>query len=616
MEFFMQKKPKTLEALEQVAPILPTPLYWEDSNSVILGCNETALKVSGALIREAFIDKTPHELYPKEMADHIKQHNAEVMHTGKILSQEEMIRDITTGEIKYFTAVKAPLHDNDGNIIGIIGTSIDITEKKEAERLKFQAYEKFTNLANQVAHDIRSPLASLLMIVKSCTQIPEADRIALREAAVGIGDIANHLLNQYEKKEIDEIESEERLPILVSATLLESLTAKKYQYQKLPIKFDCSFQSNTHFVFIKTEVSAFKRMLSNLMNNGVDAFDNQPGKIDLRLEADNEWVNIIIQDTGNGMSPELINKIMNRTSVSEGKKSGHGIGLTQVWETLDRNQGEMHIISELGKGTTITLTFPRIKAPRWIAEEIALCPNDTILILDDDSSIHGAWRTRFESILNENTGIQLKHFDMGVQALAYIQALPLAEQERIFLLSDYELLTQELNGLEIIAQSRLKRSMLVTSHYADPLVQAHAEKIGTKILPKQLASEVLIKITGCKNAVKVEDIIKKADAVIIDDDELFVSTLTRFIFRDLITDTYHNPEQFLECANKYAKGTKIYLDNNYKSSCLKGLDVAKMLHDRGYQCLYMLSGDIFEESDIPGYLTVVRKDDLKRLRSL
>ncbi len=608
----MQKKPKILEDLEQIASILPTLIYWHDKQGVVLGLNEICLKAIGG--ERNIIGKIPYEFYPKEIAEMILKNNEKVMLTGETLYQEEMIQDITTGEIKYFTSIKAPFHDDEGNTIGIIGTSIDITEKKEAERLKNKAYEKFTNLANQVAHDIRSPLASLLMIVKSCTQIPEADRIALREAAVGIGDIANHLLNQYEKKEIDEIEFEERLPILVSATLLESLTAKKYQYQKLPVKFDCSLQSNTYFAFIKTEVSAFKRMLSNLMNNAVDACDNQSGKVELRLEADNEWTKIIIHDTGKGMSPELINKIMNRTSVTEGKKSGHGIGLTQVWGALDRNQGEMHIISALGKGTTITLTFPRIKAPRWIAEEIALCPNDIILILDDDASIHGAWRTRFESILNENTGIQLKHFEMGVQALEYIQALPPAEQERIFLLSDYELLTQELNGLEIMAQSGLKRSMLVTSHYADPMVQVHAEKIGTKILPKQLASEVLIKITGCKSAVK--DTIKKTDAVIIDDDELFVTTLTRFIFRDLITDTYHSPEQFLECAAKYAKETKIYLDNNYKSSFLKGINIAKTLHEQGYQRLYLLSGDVFEENDIPSYLTVIGKNDIERLRGL
>jgi hypothetical protein len=112
--------------------------------------------------------------------------------------------------------------------------------------LKLESHEKFVTIANQVAHDIRSPLASLLMIVKSCTEIPEAYRIALREAATSIGDIANHLLNQYQKKEPDTEIADEREPILVSATLLQLLTDKKYQYQNLSVKFDYNFNQDSH----------------------------------------------------------------------------------------------------------------------------------------------------------------------------------------------------------------------------------------------------------------------------------------------------------------------------------------------------------------------------------
>jgi hypothetical protein len=173
-------------------------------------------------------------------------------------------------------------------------------------------------------------------------------------------------------------------------------------------------------------------MLSNIINNAVDALDGQAGKVDLQLAADNEWVKIIIQDTGKGMSTELVDKIMHKTPVTEGKKSGHGIGLTQVWETLDHNQGELHVASELGLGTTITLTFPRVTAPHWIAEEIVLKGNDTVIILDDDTSIHGAWQARFESILNEHKSIQLKHFQQGHEALEFIQALAPAENKALY----------------------------------------------------------------------------------------------------------------------------------------------------------------------------------------
>jgi PAS domain S-box-containing protein len=481
----------------------------------------------------------------------------------------------------------------------------------EKQKALLTQEEKFTKIANQVAHDIRSPLGTLLMTLKSCTDIPEARRITLREAAMGIGDIANHLLHEYRKKDADEkLAHEERQAVLVSTVLLESLTHKKYQYEGLPIQFDCNFEANTQFAFIKIQTSAFKRMLSNLMDNAVDAFDGQHGTVCLQLEVDNEWVKIRIQDTGKGMPIELINQILQKKAVTEGKQSGHGLGLTQVWETLDQNQGELEIDSKPSVGTTITVTFPRITAPHWIAEEIVLNANDTVVILDDDSSIHGAWDARLETLLNENAALQLKHFQLGNEALVFINSLTETQKERTFLLSDYELLKQEFNGLEVIAKSGLQRCMLVTSYYADPDVQKEAAKMGTKILPKQLASEVVIKM---KEADDVEA--GKVYAVVVDDNRTFVKALLLNAFEeDQITEAYYDPEHFLENATKYPKDTKIYLDNSYNTSSLTGLVVAKKLHELGYTCLYILSGEVSLKA--PSYVTVIGKTDMKRLKNL
>lgn len=331
----------------------------------------------------------------------------------------------------------------------------------------------------------------------------------------------------------------------------------------------------------------------------------------------NEWVRIKIQDSGKGMSPELMNKIMSKTAVTEGKKTGHGLGLMQVWETLEHNQGEMQMASQLGQGSSILLTFPRIKAPYWIAEEILLNPNDTIIILDDDNSIHGAWRARFEEMVDKDRPIQRQHFKHGKEALEFIQSLGENEKASIFLLSDYELLNQEFNGLQIIEQSGIKRSILVTSHYADPLIQAQAAKTGSKILPKQLASEVLIRISAIDKRRVEEESTQKVDAILVDDDKTFVSTLILFAFdEDQRVEQYHNPEHFLKNVGQYPKDTKIYLDNNYSSSELKGLAVAQVLHEQGYTHLYLLSGATFKEGEVPSYLSVIPKHDIERLRNL
>ena len=99
----------------------------------------------------------------------------------------------------------------------------------------------------------------------------------------------------------------------------------------------------------------------------------------------------------------------------------------------------------------------------------------------------------------------------------------------------------------------------MTSHYADPLIQTQAAKIDTKILPKQLASEILIKITATdgQNADDVES--EKIDAVIVDDDRTFVNMLLLHIFSNQNTEEYRDPEEnFLNNVNQVSKDTKIF----------------------------------------------------------
>ncbi len=142
-------KSKILDALELISPLIPSLLYWHDQDGIVLGLNEQCLKGIGEK-RENVVGKSPYDFYPKETAEHILQHNKKVMKTEQILSQEEKIADITTGKIKYFTSIKAPLYDDNNNVIGIIGTSIDITAEKEAEQLKIQNATYQANLKAQM----------------------------------------------------------------------------------------------------------------------------------------------------------------------------------------------------------------------------------------------------------------------------------------------------------------------------------------------------------------------------------------------------------------------------------------------------------------------------------
>ena len=102
----------------------------------MLGLNEHCRIAMGSTNSNQVIGKTPYDFYSKEIANHILKHNNKVIESGDILSQDEKIKDITTGSIKIFNNIKAPLYDSEGNITGIIGSAIDVTEERILEKLR------------------------------------------------------------------------------------------------------------------------------------------------------------------------------------------------------------------------------------------------------------------------------------------------------------------------------------------------------------------------------------------------------------------------------------------------------------------------------------------------
>ncbi len=622
----------------KIIEAMPNNVYWLNKDCVTMGCNRNVLDLVGLDKLDDFVGITYEEMgrlanWTEGQAMSFKKDDMEVIATGmpKLNVLEPPLYDKDHNPI-YYMSSRVPLFDDKHEVIGVLGISVDITERVKAEErekealeevanaeARAQEQEKFTKTANQVAHDIRSPLASLLMIIKSCHDIPETERIALREAAISIGDIANNLLSKYREKELDAPEHEdERQPLLLSVALLQMLTEKKFQYDELPVRFDYNFSQEAHFAYIQMELSPFKRMISNLINNAVDALEDSEGSVTIQLDVTIDRVYVTIADNGKGMSPALVKKILEKIAVTEGKRDGHGIGLSQVRETLERNEGVLSIKSLPGKGTQMILEFPRIKAPDWIAEEINLNWQDIVVILDDDSSIHMAWDARFEPIIEKASELVVYHFENCQEAIQFINGLSETDRDRVYLLTDFELLKQELNGLHVVEKTAVRRSILVTSHYVNAIIHERAIKMGTKILPKQLASEISISIekrsVDEKQTEKNEDVLKIVDLVFVDDNQSFSQTVIDFIFDENIVDYYSDPRKFLANLGKYPKDTRIYLDNNYTMVDTLGIEIAKDLHELGFTRLYLLSGDVFKPGDVPNYVKAILKTDIDKIK--
>src|SRR5262249_24267101 len=132
------------------------------------GCNETVAKLLGLQSPSDIIGKTDYDLPWADQADQLVKHDKLVIETGIPQSREEVAAN-KEGKVLTFLVTKVPLRDEFGQIIGTIGTSVDITEQKQTqaelayakEKAEAASKAKSAFIAN-MSHDIRTPLTGVI----------------------------------------------------------------------------------------------------------------------------------------------------------------------------------------------------------------------------------------------------------------------------------------------------------------------------------------------------------------------------------------------------------------------------------------------------------------------
>ena len=251
-------------------------------------------------------------------------------------------------------------------------------------------------LASQVAHDIRSPLAALDVIVKDICYIPEDQRILIRNATHRIHDIANNLLTQQSKEYIsNSVEIKlNNSPELIADLLLSVTSEKRAQYKNLQVNFISYIDESAYGGFANISISEFKRVLSNLINNAIESLTiKSNGMVKISLFKKSTHLIISIQDNGCGIPDDILPKIISG-EISTQKKNGHGLGLSHAIQIAEKLGGQLTIKSRIGEGTTVDIFLLQVSAPKWFCLSLKILSKQRIVVLDDDESIHQVWRKR------------------------------------------------------------------------------------------------------------------------------------------------------------------------------------------------------------------------------
>ena len=158
--------------------------------------------------------------------------------------------------------------------------------------------------------------------------------------------------------------------------LKDTLTVLAPELEERNVQISLDLAENTPLLSL--DESQIKQALYNLLKNAFQALPASGGLIDISSSVTDYDVTLTIRDHGSGISPEVMGSLFEPFHST--KESGNGLGLLIVRRIIREHGGEIEIDSQTGKGTTVTLFFPRQR------KNIRLLEDHTSSIIEIEST--------------------------------------------------------------------------------------------------------------------------------------------------------------------------------------------------------------------------------------
>lgn len=425
---------------EHMLKSVPYCIFWKNKDSVYLGSNNDFAKLLGFNFGKEIVGLTDADFgWGKGEADLFREADIKVMEGDPYVNVEELLVRPDGTEITMLVS-KVPVSNSEGDVIGILGISTDITSIKQTARELKEAKEK-AELANKIksefiasmSHDLRTPLnvilgAAEVFRLKQHNLENEEFINAISQAGKNLLNLIEDVLN-FAKLESGKFELHLE-KVNFKKLVDDSVDMFKSQISQKGLKFDFSYDANISKTVI-IDFMAIRRIIFNLLSNAIKFTDH--GKISLELKMlekckDTIKLELTVKDTGIGIPEDRLNDIFQRFSrIQPSYKSryeGVGLGLNIVKQLLESLGGKISVQSQLGKGSKFVCVIP-LKLPTPNNQAIKKSDNGLenvpyktknlqlkILLVEDDKLTQKI----FKSFLEE-FGCEIDVADSGAKAL-------------------------------------------------------------------------------------------------------------------------------------------------------------------------------------------------------
>jgi signal transduction histidine kinase/CheY-like chemotaxis protein len=386
----------------------------------------------------------------------------------------------------------------------MLQTQMREREKAEEALRQSQKMEAIGQLSGGIAHDFNN----LLTIVKGNLQLLQ------RRLSAGRTDVS-----RYVELALDGVNRATNVTQRILAfSRRQPLSPKPVNISRLIVDIELLLRhSSGDGISVETRLTSDwwalcdpNQMENVVLNLVINARDAMPSGGRIVIETANvsgeqsvfddvapgDYVQLSVSDTGIGMSPEVLSKAIDPFFTTKPQGQGTGLGLSMIFGYIKQSKGHLHIASQPGKGTTVTILLPRhvgadisqttaavVEAPAGEASAMAQPEVPTVFVVEDEVLV----RTLAVEAIRE-AGYRVLEEGDGKAALDVLKSATKID----LLVSDVRL--PGINGFQLaeygLAHREAMKVVLMTGFTQDPLPQKLAEA-GIRVLYKPYDLEEL-----------------------------------------------------------------------------------------------------------------------------
>jgi len=394
--------------LQVLIDTIPAPIFYKNAKGIYLGCNRAFESYLGKS-KELIIGKTVYEVTPKDTADKYHEMDLALFRNPGVQIYETVV--IYPDGLQHNVIFnKATYKDTDGNVAGLVGVILDVTDLKEKE-IELRKAKEEAEIASRVkseflasmSHEIRTPMNAIIGMAELLLETPLSEEQqkyvrVLRDAGENLLGLINDILD-LSKVEAGQIQLE-IMDFNIQDLIEKTCDVMALRAHDKNLELACRIFPNVP-IYLKGDPTRLRQIFVNLIGNSIkftekgeiiveakiaeSSVRNSQSKIDLVFS---------VRDTGIGIPKENLNKIFDKFTQLDGsttrKYGGTGLGLAITKRLIKLMNGEISVESELEKGTAMSFVLPFEIQKDWKPAEMRInavnLSGVRVLVIDDNDT--------------------------------------------------------------------------------------------------------------------------------------------------------------------------------------------------------------------------------------